>query len=69
MAATVECRLAGAYGWMTAARVPRPVAVSMARDISDIRLPASAATTVAPKMVSVPALHSILTKPAATASH
>ena len=52
------------YGWMTAAMVLRPVAVSMASVSSEIMLPASDATTVAPRMESVPALHRILTKPA-----
>ncbi len=50
---------------MTAAIALKPVLVSMASEISEMMLPASAATTVAPRMQSVPALHKMRTKPAA----
>ena len=49
---------------MTAAIALKPVLVSMASEISEMMLPASAATTVAPRMQSVPALHKMRTKPA-----
>ena len=49
---------------MTAAIALKPVLVSMASVISEMMLPASAATTVAPRMQSVPALHKMRTKPA-----
>ena len=49
---------------MTAAIALKPVLVCMASEISEMMLPASAATTVAPRMQSVPALHKMRTKPA-----
>lgn len=54
---------------MTEASAPRPMPARIATVISEIMLPASGPTMVAPKMTSVPLRTCTLTKPATAAHH
>ena len=56
------------YGWMAPPMVPRPAPACMATLTSLIRLPASAATIVAPRMRSVPFRTWTRAKPASSPS-